>query len=406
MQPFKFGFTLKQPLSMAGMTLLAGTTLVGCGGNSDIAAGGAHTVVYQQGQLYTWGRNTNNQLGNDDTGVNSSVPVAIDLPLPKDVKVADIKANLNFTLLLDSAGDVWAWGRNREGTLANGTTEPVSKPIKIAALDDVFVVDIGAGQRHGLAVTRAGQVWAWGNNSKGQLGAEPNADVSPRQDNVPQPQLIDGLLDIKDVEGGGAFSLAIDGQGQLYAWGDNDNGQLGVDPEEVASRYEPKRVEGLEQQVKGIAAGKDHALVLLKDGSMKSWGLNRSGQLGIGTQDNVYQPTMVNTPVLMKSISASGNFNLAIAKNRKLYSWGQNLSGSLGTGLAENENAPVLVQAFSQPVINANNGLGHSIVTTLEQNGSKAFWTFGLNSFGQIGVEGAPFANLVPLRIKFPSKDD
>lgn len=405
MQSLSFGFKFKQPLYLAGTMLLAGMTLAGCGGKSDIAAGGAHTVVYQQGQLYTWGRNTNNQLGNGETGVNSKVPVAINLPLPPGVEVADIKANLNFTLLLDTAGDVWAWGRNREGTLANGTTEPVSKPLKIAALDEIFVVDIGAGQRHGLAVTRGGKVWAWGNNSKGQLGFKPNADVSPAQDNVPQPRLVSGLSDIKDAEGGGAFNLAIDSQGQLYTWGDNDNGQLGVNPEEVSSRYEPELIEGLEQAVTAIAAGKDHAVVLLQDGSMRAWGLNRSGQLGIGTQENAYQPAMVNTSALMKSISASGNFNLAISTDQKLYSWGQNLAGSLGTGRADNESAPVLVDAFSQPVINAVNGLGHSIVTTVEEDGSKAFWTFGLNSFGQIGVADAPFRNLTPLRIVFSSQE-
>lgn len=260
MQSLSFGFKFKQPLYLAGTMLLAGMTLAGCGGKSDIAAGGAHTVVYQQGQLYTWGRNTNNQL-------------------------------------------------------------------------------------------------------------------------------------------------AIDSQGQLYTWGDNDNGQLGVNPEEVSSRYEPELIEGLEQAVTAIAAGKDHAVVLLQDGSMRAWGLNRSGQLGIGTQENAYQPAMVNTSALMKSISASGNFNLAISTDQKLYSWGQNLAGSLGTGRADNESAPVLVDAFSQPVINAVNGLGHSIVTTVEEDGSKAFWTFGLNSFGQIGVADAPFRNLTPLRIVFSSQE-
>lgn len=404
MKLLTIGYGIKQPLASTAMALLVGLTLSGCKGPSHIAAGGAHTVSYNDGKLYAWGRNNNSQVGNGEKGANQKVPVAIDLPLPHGVLVADIKANLNFTLLLDTAGDVWAWGRNNEGTMANGTTDEVSKPTKIKALDDAFVIDIGAGQRHGLAVTDKGEVWVWGNNAKGQLGIAPNSNVSPRKDNTLTPKKVEGLVNIKDAEGGGSFSLAMDANGKLYAWGDNDNGQLGVNPEEASSRFTPQRVAGIEGKAKAIAAGKDHSVVLLTDGTLKAWGLNYSGQLGNGSQTNTYQPTLVNAPVRMKSISASGNFNLAISKDKKLYSWGQNLLGSLGTGNDENASTPVLVQAFSQPVKKAVNGLGHSLVITKEEGGSEAFWTFGLNSFGQIGVKDAPFKNLTPLRVVFPTK--
>lgn len=406
MQFFSMLSNIKKPLLTVSMSLLAGVTLTACKSDHHVAAGGAHTLAYTDGQLYAWGRNNNNQIGNGDTGKNSGTPVAVDLPLPEGVKVADIQANLNFTLLLDTAGDVWAWGRNNEGTMGNGSTDEVPKPTKIDALDEVFVIDIAAGQRHGLALTQLGSVWAWGNNAKGQLGVEPNADVSPRQDNVLTPIKVLGVNGIKDVEAGGSFSLARNIKGQLYVWGDNDNGQLGIDPDVASFRYTPDMVEGLAGKIKAMAAGKDHVVALLKNGTMQAWGLNFSGQLGNGTDENAYRPVQVDTAVKMRSISASGNFNLAISRDRKLYSWGQNVLGSLGTGQPDNEPKPVLVEAFTQPVMKAVNGLGHSIVSTKEEDQSTAFWTFGLNSFGQVGVADAPFQNLSPLRLVFPANEE
>lgn len=376
-------------------------TLSGCG--SDIAAGGAHTVAYNNGTLYTWGRNTSGQLGNDDLGNHAKTPIAIDLPLPPGADVVDIKANLNFSLLLDSKGDVWAWGTNREGEMGNGNTEQTIGLQKIEALDAPFITDIAAGQRHALAVSYRGKVWAWGNNGAGQLGEEPSGD-NPRTDNRLVPEIIEGLNNIIDVEAGGAFSLAINNKGQVLAWGDNDNGQLAQDPNSVDFQARPTVVSGL-SKISEIAAGKDHAIALKRNGKLFAWGQNFSGQLGLGTNDDIFTPSPVDTKVKMEHIAASGNFSLAISRKGHLYTWGQNLLGSLGTGLDQDENSPVKIDFFDQPVTNAVNGLGHTIVTTLERDGSEAFWTFGLNSFGQIGIEDAPFQNYTPQRVVFPELD-
>lgn len=386
-------------IKKAGAAILACLMLTACY-ESDITAGGAHTVAYtEEGILYAWGRNDSNQVGNGDTSRSVEIPTVIDLPLPKDVAVVDIKANLNFTLLLDSAGDVWVWGTNDQGQVGNGTVDSVVKPTKIEALDHVFVTDIGAGQRHALAVSLKGEVWAWGNNGAGQVGIEVPDGDDPRAKNILAPVRVPGLKDVVDVEGGGSFSLAITRRGKVYSWGDNDNGQLGVDPLIVDQRHTPQLVEGIYQYAVAVAGGKDHAVALLHDGSMMSWGLNFAGQLGIGTNENVHVPTPVNAAgIKMRQIAASGNFTIAISKDRRLFSWGQNLLGSLGTG-TEDTNIPLQVDFFSQPVINAANGLGHTIVTTLEEDGTEGFWTFGLNSFDQIGIEGAPFANYIPQRV-------
>ncbi|BDU39715.1 RCC1 domain-containing protein [Vibrio nigripulchritudo] len=383
-------------------TLVAALGLSGCY-ESDIAAGGAHTIAYKDGTLYTWGRNTSNQAGNGETSRTVDLPTAIDLPLPRRVGVIDIKANLNFTLLLDSAGDVWVWGTNREGQIGNGTNDKVMKPTKVEALDRVFITDIGAGQRHALAVSKRGHVWAWGNNAAGQLGFETDANT-PATNNVLTPTRVPELQDIVDVEGGGSFSLAVTRRGKLLSWGSNDNGQLGVDPDVLEFRHAPEVVSGINKRVKSAAAGKDHAAALFYDGSVMAWGQNFSGQLGIGSDEDTHTPTPVKTDgVKMRSISASGNFTLAVSKQRDLYSWGQDLLGSLGTGPSDT-NVPTKVEFFTQPVKKAVNGLGHTIVITQEDDGSEAFWTFGLNSFGQIGVEDAPFANYDPLRVVFDSK--
>ncbi len=364
---------------------------------SHVAAGGAHTVAYKQGILYTWGRNDSNQVGNGETSRSVDTPISIELNLPKHVHIVDIKANLNFTTLLDSDGDVWVWGTNDQGQAGSGTVDRILKPTKIKALDKIFITDIGAGQRHVLAVSLKGRVWAWGNNGAGQLGIE----VSDNNENILNPILVPNLKGIVEVEGGGAFSLAITQAGEVYAWGDNDNGQLAIDPIVVNRRHTPKLIDNIHQYVRAVSAGKDHAVALLYDGSMLSWGQNFSGQLGNGTNENMFTPSLIDTSgVKMQQISAAGNFTLAISTEGRLFSWVQNLLGSLGIG-TEDSSVPLRVDFFNQPVIRVANGLGHTVVVTEEEDGSEAFWTFGLNSFGQIGIKDAPFANYIPQRVIF-----
>jgi alpha-tubulin suppressor-like RCC1 family protein len=123
----------------------------------------------------------------------------------------------NFTLLVSDDGSVWSFGYNSQGQLGLGhVIAEVRMPTQISGLSGV--VAVAAGGSHALALTSSGTVYAWGDNNEGQVGDASNTDRSA-------PQLVN-LSDVVAIAAGGDHSLALTDDGDLYAWGENDLGQL------------------------------------------------------------------------------------------------------------------------------------------------------------------------------------
>ena len=143
-------------------------------------------------------------------------------------QVVALAAGLDFSLALMSDGTVFSWGFNGNGELGLGSSDYQDihhLPQKIPYLSNI--VAITAGWNHALALDRDGNVWAWGNNHSGQLGNGEIKDKFPYGE--PVPVRVIGLSDIMSVAAGEGFSLALTRDGTLYAWGSNVNGELGVD---------------------------------------------------------------------------------------------------------------------------------------------------------------------------------
>ena len=138
------------------------------------------------------------------------------------------------------------------------------------------VMQISAGREHSLAVLSDGTVVAWGSNVYGQVGDGTKV-------NRTRAVLIN-LSGVVDVEAGAHHSLALRSSGTVAAWGRNYRGEVG-DGTTAATRPSPTNVPNL-TGVTSIAAGRDHNLVVLSDGTMRSWGYNAGGQLGDGTHSN------------------------------------------------------------------------------------------------------------------------
>ena len=146
-------------------------------------------------------------------------------------------------------------------------------PSQVSTLGDMTAAS--AGDHHTLAIREDGTVWAWGRNSDGQLG-----DGSTT--NRPLPVQVAGLSNVIQVAGGGAHSLALRNDGTVWAWGRNYDGQLGngtVAGDEPLPVTVPVRVSGLSGVIQ-IAAGARHSMALKGDGTVWTWGANTSGQLG------------------------------------------------------------------------------------------------------------------------------
>jgi alpha-tubulin suppressor-like RCC1 family protein len=207
-------------------------------------------AVKGDGTLWGWGDGDNGKLGNGSTSDQSSPTQVSTLT---DV-VAVAPGNWH-TIALESDGDVYAWGLRVSGALGDGSTSShVTTPQQISALSAKEIVAIASGYQFSLALEDDGTVWAWGRNVEGQLG-----DGTTTQRTTPVQ--VPNLSGITAIAAGGYHALALQGDGGIvWAWGDNSEGQLGDGT--TTNRSTPIRVA---ENVLSISAFTDTSLLLHED---------------------------------------------------------------------------------------------------------------------------------------------
>ncbi|KAI3498601.1 hypothetical protein L1887_34378 [Cichorium endivia] len=236
---------------------------------TQIATSGTHTAaITESGELYTWGRDEGEgRLGLGPTrGQNEvgglSIPTKVkSLPVP----VVSVACGGFFTTVITDDAQLWSWGANSNNELGRGNRVGGWKPQKIPGLDGVRVVQIASGGYHSLALTDDGRVMSWGYGGHGQLGHYSTQ-------NQPVPSVIESLASEKVVyiACGGSSSAAVTDKGKLYMWGNAKDGQLGVPgvpeiqpfPIQVKFLTEDDGLGG-SHNVVSVAIGASHALCLV-----------------------------------------------------------------------------------------------------------------------------------------------
>lgn len=309
-----------------------------------LGSGLLHTVgVTASGRVLATGNNQDGQLG--DNG--SSFDGAQFSPLPVLVKrnpagfldhIIAVSAFAGTSLALNDKGEVWGWGRNSNGQVGDGSVGPPKfLPVKVTGLK--LATAIAAGAEHSLALRQDGTLRAWGHNGFGQLGTGgPPA-------NFPTPQVVSGLTHVVAVAAGDAHTLAVRDDGTLWAWGNNSNGQLGDGCQinvTCTNAFVPHQVAGITGAV-AVAAGSTWSMALTKDGQVWAWGWNLSGQLGNGCAVNVNcvdssVPAAVTGLKGVVAIAAGQEHAVALDEGGTVWTWGANFGGQLGDGCTLNVN--------------------------------------------------------------------
>jgi alpha-tubulin suppressor-like RCC1 family protein len=278
-----------------------------------------HVVaVTSGGAVYAWGNNGTGVFGGTSPS-SSNVPVQMTGWQP----AVAVAAGREQTYVLDGVGRVWAVGENSSGELGDGSFIDRTSPVLVSGLGGVFVVAISAGSQHAIALDSNGDVWAWGRGNEGQLG-----DGLQTTSNVPVQ--VSGLK-AGAIAAGGFHNLALN-SGTVYAWGQNSHGQIGDNTN--FQRNTPVTVIGpLGSSVTSIAAGHTHSLAVTSANTVLGWGGNGTYQLGLGHAGPVLQPVTIPGPTGITSVGAGTHSSFAFAGDGRVFGWGDNEFGRLGDGI-------------------------------------------------------------------------
>ncbi|CAG2168303.1 unnamed protein product [Oppiella nova] len=262
----------------------------------------------------------------------------------KSIKTVSVFGRYGTDVLIVTKDDkVFAFGENRNGCLGLGTNKPVAEPTLVNELCDKKVVRFAFGYRHVLVLTKTGQLFSYGYNEFGQLANRTTIDCY-----VPKLILINELMRhfIDDISCGAFHSLALTRTGLVYAWGFNFWGQLGNGNN--CNQLIPLQVRAINREVVvAIDCGHHQSVVLTKSGHVYAWGHNAFGQLGIGCTDRFRNiPTKVlvtSDDILVTKIVCGQNHCLLLTIDGHIYAFGCNYFGQIGNDTKTDQFAPTRI---------------------------------------------------------------
>jgi alpha-tubulin suppressor-like RCC1 family protein len=272
-------------------------------------------ALLASGTVYTWGRNVRGELG-DGTTVQRLTPVLV----PSLSGITQIAQGTWHMLAVGADGAVWAWGFNEDGQLGDGTTTTRTSPVQVPGLTGI--TQVAAGDEHSLALRSDGTVLSWGKNDVGQLGTGTTVSRS-----APGP--VPGVSGIVQVAAGDDVSYALRSDGTLLAWG---AGLLGTGPDVRVTVPVTVPLAGVTQVA---TSGADTLAIAGPSHTVYAWGDNEFGEIGNGTTSNANAPQLTPVQLNLSGVIAvsEGNFaSAAIRSDGSLFAWGPNVLFNLGLG--------------------------------------------------------------------------
>jgi alpha-tubulin suppressor-like RCC1 family protein len=356
-----------------------------------IKAGFTHAcAVLGSGALWCWGENADGQIGDGTSITPRRTPTAV-TGLGGDVATAALGEG--HTCALAAGGGVTCWGRNASGQLGDSSTTGRLTPVGVAGLTGGGSVaapgarQVAPGGFFACALTNAGGVECWGDNSSGQLG---HGTTTERHSPVPVHGLSGGVV---AVTAGSTHACALTGSGGVKCWGDNTYGQLGNGT--TTDSLTPVDVSGLTSGVAAVESGRAHVCAVTTSGALKCWGYNGDGQIGDNSTANRSLPTDVTGLTAgVAAVAGGGHHTCAVTSAGGVKCWGDNAYGQLGNGTTTDSLTPIWVNGLSSGA--AAVSLGNYFTCALTTGGAGKCW--GRNDDGQVG-DGTTTARTTPVNV-------
>ncbi|XP_049987756.1 probable E3 ubiquitin-protein ligase HERC6 isoform X2 [Alexandromys fortis] len=292
-----------------------------------------------------------------------------DCPEPRRLKAGDggellqAASGERHSLLLFSNHRVYSCGDNSFGQLGQKTEQNNERPEQIQSLATLHVDLVSCGKEHSIAVCHKGRVFAWGAGSQGQLGIGVCKEINLMPMKIKFP---DGIKIIQ-VSCGHYHSLALSEDGQVFSWGSNSHGQLGLG-KNCSSQASPERVKSLKGiPLAQVAAGGNHSFALSLTGTSFGWGSNSVGQLALSGEKakavKIHKPNSIGA---LKSlgvvyISCGYEHTAVLTQDGKVFTFGDNSSGQLQHSPQSERRGPQLVEGLGGPVSMIKCGSYHTL---------------------------------------------
>ena len=347
-------------ISFPALTASAGDTSAQ-GFVQTLSLGCGHSaVVTEAGYLYTWGNNSDRQLGFGDT-IDRNIPTRV----PGLCNIKFVSLGTSHSAAITQDGYLYTWGANDYGQLGRGYLGDISErrlPERVPGLEHVVAVSLG--KLHSAAITENGSLYMWG-------------------DNVVAPIRVSEIYNVSAVSLGHNHSIALTSDGQLHTWGANEFGQLGLG--DTSDSAVPKRVPGL-YNIAAISADQNRTAAITQSGELFIWGQNHTLQAFPNGGGFVSSPAPVPGISNVSAVGLGQAFTLAIADGGRLYTWGYNINGSLGqarreVGREDYIDLPLRILGYSGAVA-ISAGLDRAAFLYI----NAVVYIWGNNTYGRLGL--------------------
>jgi len=374
------------------------TTLAGGANWKQVSCAGLYTAAIKtDGTLWTWGRNIEGQLG-DNTNTNRSTPVTT---FAGGTNWKQVTGGYYHTAAIKTDGTLWTWGTNIRGSIGNNTSVTRSTPVTTFAGGTNWK-QVACGTLHTAAIKTDGTLWTWGN--EGTLGAPTSPIITASvtgsipftgsvftTSNTSGVQIGDSVVSASPPDSALISSIGtvitISTNTSITFSGNNfsSNPYTGTLNLGISARLTPITTFAGGNNWKQVACGADHTAAIKTDGTLWTWGINSSGQLGDNTV--VTRSTPVTTlagGANWKQVAGGSAHTIAIKTDGTLWIWGSNSQGQLGDNTVVNRSTPVTTFAggTNWKQVYASSGSTHT--AAIKTDGT--LWTWGRNNSGQLGT--------------------
>ncbi len=289
-----------------------------------IAQGIDHGCALFASTLYCTGANAAGQLGLRDRMDRTSLTLVDDMP-----RLLELSAGYQSSAVLTVDGDVLTFGSNTRGQLGRGDVPggPVLSRVAVPGL----VAHVTQRFDHGCAILRNGELWCWGSNSEGELGQGDAPDSADRS----EPTRVASGTAFSDVSAGQGHTCAIAIGGELWCWGRNSDGELGVGAAMGPQLRTPTEIPG--SRWRSVVAGQSHTCGIRTEGDLYCWGSDgdadgHAGPVGLATSATHHEPALVDDAGDWSQISTDTFHGCGVRSDGSLWCWGRNAEGQLGLG--------------------------------------------------------------------------